>query len=211
MVPHFYWAKVTDNIDPDGLHRVKVLKKGEEENVTEWIPVVTPYGSSDRGLSFLPDVDDEVLVVSLDAIDVRKAVIGTIWSNEAAPPETGENTSADLNNNGENSLRFFRSRSGHQLIFDDSEGAEKIQLITSDSKSRFEFDVAGELVSLTTENDLVMSAKGAISIQAEDEIEITSKKQINMSAEEYQANAKKGMDIKADKDMTIKASEISLN
>ncbi len=210
MVQHFYWAIVTDNSDPDGLNRVRVTKLGEEESVTEWIPVLTPFGSSDTGLSFLPDVDDQVLVVFLGTANVKKAVIGASWSNNTAPPKTEENSDADLNSNGENSLRFFRSKSGNKLIFDDTEGSEKIQIISSDNKSRIEFSVADELVSLTTENDLTIGAKGAISIQAE-EITIDSKKAMNISAEEYQINAKKGLDMTTDKDMTIKGSGISLN
>jgi uncharacterized protein involved in type VI secretion and phage assembly len=210
MGPHFFWGKVTDNADPDKLNRVRVAIKEEEESVTEWIPVLTPYVGVDAGLSFLPEIDDQVLVVSLDAADNRKAVIGTVWSNEIAPPETGENSAADLNGNGENSLRFFKSRAGHQLIFDDTDGAEKIQLITSDNKSRLEFSVKDESTFLTTENDLTIGSKGSISIQAE-EIEITSKKQLNIKADEYQVDAKKGLDMTTDKDMTIKGSGISLN
>jgi uncharacterized protein involved in type VI secretion and phage assembly len=210
MVPHFYWAKLTDNADPDGLHRVKVTKEGENESVTDWIPVLTPYGSSDTGLSFLPDVDDQVLVVTLNAMDNQSAVIGTVWSNDASPPETGENTEADLNENGDNALKFFKSRSGNQLIFDDTEDSEKIQLISADDKSRFEFNVADELTSLITENDLTIGSKGAISVQAE-EIKITSEKQANISAEEYQIDAKKGLDMTTDKDFSIKGSGVSLN
>jgi len=210
MVPHFFWAKVTDNADPDGLHRVKVTKEGEEENVTDWISVLTPYGSSDTGLSILPDVDDQVLVVSLNTMGSQSAVIGTAWSNEASPPETGENAEADLNGNGENSLKFFKSRSGNQIIFDDTEGAEKVQLISADSKSRFEFSAADELTSLKTENDLTIGSKGAISIQAE-EVTIESKKQVNISADEYQIDAKKGLSMTTDKDFSIKGSGVSLN
>jgi phage baseplate assembly protein gpV len=210
MVPNCYWATVTDNADPDGLFRVKVVKEGEEESVADWIPVLTPYGSSDTGMNFLPDVDDQVLVVALGTVDVRKAVIGSIWSDDVAPPQTGENTSADLNGDGENSLRFFRSRAGNQLIFDDTEDAEKIQLISADGESRFEMSVPDELVSLDTGKDIIIGAKGAITIQAE-EIDISSEKQFNISADEYQVDAKKGMDIETDKDMTIKGSGISLN
>jgi hypothetical protein len=155
-------------------------------------------------------VGDQVFVVSLDNSDVRKAVIGASWSNEAASPETGENSDADLNQDGKNSLRFIKSRAGSMFIFDDSEGAEKIQLISSDNKSRFELNVADELVSLNTEHDLAMGAKGAISIQAE-EFSLTAKKQFNIEVDEYQISAKKAMNITADKDMGIKGSGLALN
>ncbi|MDR0320538.1 MAG: phage baseplate assembly protein V [Treponema sp.] len=210
MFSNFYWATVTDNADPDELNRVKVLKEGEDESVADWIPVLTPYGSGDTGLSFLPDIDDQVLVVTLGTVDVRKAVIGSVWSNEVNPPQSGENSTADLNGDGENSLRFFRSRSGNQLIFDDTKDAEKIQLISADGESRIELSVADELVSLNTGKDISMGAKGAIVIKAE-EIDISSEKQLNISVDEFQIDAKKGLDINTDKDMTIKGSGISLN
>jgi len=210
MFPNFYWAKVTDNADPDKLNRVKVAKKGEEENVAEWIPFLTPYGGSDTGLSFLPDVDDQVLVISVGIKDGQKVVIGSVWSNEMSPPESEENSAADFNDDGENSLKFIKSRAGGMLIFDDTKDAEKIQLISAGKKSRFEINEPDELVALNTEHDINITAKGAVSIKAE-EISVTSEKQMNISADEYQLDAKKGLDIKSDKDITIKGSGISLN
>lgn len=210
MVPHFYWARVVENVDPDGLNRVRVAKEREEANVTEWIPVVTQYGNSDTGLSFLPDIGDQVLVVSLDAFDTQKAVLGSVWSNDVVPPQTKENSAADMNGNGENTLRFFRSRAGNLLIFDDTDGAEKLQLIAADSKSRFEFSDADELVSLMTEHDLAVSSEGEVSIQAE-EVDITSQRQVNISADEYQVEAKSDAKMDAGDGMDIKGSGVALN
>ena len=210
MFPNFYWAKVTDNADPDKLHRVRVAKQGEEENVADWIPVLTPNGGADTGLSFLPDVDDQVLVVSMGVMDGQKAVIGAVWSNDAPPPESGENSAADFNDDGKNSLKFFKSRAGSMFIFDDTKDAEKIQLISAGKKSRLEFNEPDELVSLDTEQDINIGAKGVVSIKAE-EISISSEKQMDISAEEYQVSAKKGLDINSDKDIGIKGSGVSLN
>jgi len=210
VVPPFYWARVTDNADPDGLNRVRVSKHGEEDIVAEWIPVLTPYGSCDAGLSFIPEIDDQVLVVCLDAVDVCKAVIGSIWFNGALPPETGENAAADLNGDGENSLRFIKSRAGHQFIFDDTEGTEKIQLITSDKKSRLEFCLEEELTSLVTENDLIIGSGSVASIQA-DEVEIISEKEFSICTEEFQVDSKKDIDINASNNMTVDGSGVSLN
>jgi len=113
MVPHYYLTTIIDNVDPDGLNRVKVAKYGKDESVTEWIPVLTPYGSNDAGLSFLPEINDQVFVVSIDTADSKKAVVGSIWSNSEPPPKTKENSDADLNKDGKNSLRFLKSRAGN--------------------------------------------------------------------------------------------------
>lgn len=210
MFSQFYFATVTDNKDPDSLHRVRVTKLGEEDAVTEWVPVVTQYSGNAAGLSSLPDVDEEVLVVALDPSGARKAVIGSVWSTASAPPETGENGDADLNADGKNALHFIKSKAGSMLILDDSEGKEKIQIIAPDGKARIEFSVADELVTLDTENDVTIGAKGNITIQAE-EISITSKKAMSLTGEEIAVAAKKKLDITADQDITIKGSGIALN
>lgn len=210
MLSNCYLAKVSDNKDPDNLHRVQVVKQDEEESVSDWIPVLTMYGGNDAGLCMLPDIDEQVLVVSLDDNRNKQVVLGSIWDENSAPPETGENADADFNQDGKNSLHFIKSRSKNMIILDDTDGKEKIQIISSDAKSRFEFLAEDEMVSLTTEHDLSIGAKGLLTIKAE-EIEITSKKQFNVKADEVQITGKKKMDIKADQDITLKGSGIALN
>jgi uncharacterized protein involved in type VI secretion and phage assembly len=210
MFTKFFYGKVSDNRDPDSLNRVMVAVIGEENSVSDWMPVITPFGGSDCGISVLPEVDDMVLIIAMDGDNIKKAVIGSVWFNGGEPPVTEENSDADLNQDGKNSLKFIKSRSGSMIIFDDSEGAEKIQIISSDKKSRFEFLNADELINLETENDIVIAAKGMLSIQAE-EIEMKSEKNINFSGEDIQISAKQTMDINSDKEMTIKGSSIALN
>lgn len=210
MHPYFHWAIVTDNADPDGLQRVKVAKKNEDESVTEWVPVLTPYGSADTGLSMLPEINDQVLVISLDGSDNRKAIIGTFWSNEILPPQTDENKNADLNSDGKNALRFFKSRSGHKLIFDDTKGMEKIQLIASGGKTRLEFLAENKLVSLDAENDINMGAKGAVLIQAQ-EVKMAGEDNVDISGEEFQIGAESGLEINSDDGITVTGSGISIN
>ena len=53
---------VTNNEDPDDMGRVKVklpwLSDKEESN---WARIATPMAGKERGVYFLPEVDDEVL------------------------------------------------------------------------------------------------------------------------------------------------------
>ncbi|MDR3304126.1 MAG: phage baseplate assembly protein V [Treponema sp.] len=210
MYPYCFWGVITNNQDPDKLNRVTVSVPGEEEAVSEWLPVVTPYAGAGVGLSALPDVDDQVLVVSLDAAQTQMAVLGGVWSEKAKPPETKENADADLNKDGKNALQFIKSRAGALFIFDNTADKEKIQLIAHDGKSRLEFSAADKLVTLSSEHDITIGAKGRITIDAE-EIAITSKKQINLNADDVQVSAKKGMTVEAKQEMTLKGSGISLN
>src|SRR4029450_5219774 len=65
-VERFYGVAVgivTNNQDPEKLHRVKVQfpwLDGSTES--HWARVATPMAGDKRGLYFLPEVDDEVLI-----------------------------------------------------------------------------------------------------------------------------------------------------
>ncbi len=210
MNKNIFLAKISDNQDPDNLHRVKVTFTNEKEVVSNWIPVLTASAGDQNGFYSLPEVDEEVLVTCLDNDSKNLIVLGSIWSNEVKPPESEENGDADLNQDGKNSLHFLKSRAGNLIILDDTESKEKIQLISADKKSRFEFSAEDELINLETENDIQISAKKNLSINAE-EIEIKSSKQMNIEADEFQTKSSKDLSIEADKDITLKGSGIALN
>jgi phage protein D len=78
---------VTNNQDPDGNGRVRVkfpaLSDSEE---SWWARVVTPGGGAQAGLSFMPQINDEVLV-GFEHGDLRRAyVLGGLWGPSAKPP-----------------------------------------------------------------------------------------------------------------------------
>lgn len=210
MAKKIFLAKVSDNQDPDNLHRVKITYNHQGEAVSSWIPVLSCAAGNSNGFYSLPDIDEQVLVASVNDSDTSFCVLGSIWSESILPPETSENSDADLNKDGKNSLHFVKSKSGNMIILDDTESAEKIQIISADKKSRLEFSASDELITLDTENDLILSAKSNVSINAE-EIELTASKQINISSEEFQIKASKDLSINSDKDITLKGSGIALN
>jgi uncharacterized protein involved in type VI secretion and phage assembly len=204
-------AKVVDNQDPDGLNRVRVSVTGREEAVSPWLEVVRPFAGSGSGMSFLPDVEDEVTVVSLSPDRTRQAVLLSQWYDGNKPPETGENTSGDLNQDGKNNLKFMKSLAGNMLIFDDTEGEEKLQVLAAGGESRFEHLAAEELVKLETGKDVRIGAKGAVRLEAE-EVEIETKKQMSISAKEgLQVSSEKDAEAKMDKNLTWDTQGVSIN
>ncbi|MDQ3855312.1 MAG: phage baseplate assembly protein V, partial [Chloroflexota bacterium] len=108
---------VTNNQDPDGLGRVKVKFPWlSDEDESSWARIVTPMAGNDRGLYFLPEVDDEVLV-AFEHGDVRfPYVLGALWNGKDKPPES--------NDDGRNDQRTIKSRSGHIIRLDDGDEAK---------------------------------------------------------------------------------------
>jgi uncharacterized protein involved in type VI secretion and phage assembly len=175
-------AVVAQNKDPEGLGRVKVrFPWRENPDESHWARLAVPMAGNNRGTWFLPEVGDEVLV-ACDAERVEHPyVLGSLWNGQEPPPET--------NSNGQNDIRKIRSRSGHEIIFDD--GARgRIDIHLSDNK-RVRMDPDGILISDDKGNQIeIKSTPGTISIQSNAKLSIQSKV----------------IDIKADASMTLQAT-----
>ncbi|MCK4734088.1 MAG: hypothetical protein KAT65_16670, partial [Methanophagales archaeon] len=117
---------VTNNEDDEKRGRVKVeFPWRGNSNESNWARVATVMAGKDRGTFFLPEVDDEVLV-AFDRGDINHPyVIGSLWNGVDTPPET--------NADGKNNIRKIKSRSGHEIIFDDNhkQKKEKIEIHTN--------------------------------------------------------------------------------
>jgi uncharacterized protein involved in type VI secretion and phage assembly len=114
---------VTNNQDPDNLGKVKVKFPWLVENdESTWARVASPMAGANRGIIFIPEVDDEVLV-AFDHGDVRAPyILGAVWNGTDKPPQ-------EKGNDDKNNLRIIKSRSNHMIILDDTSGSEKIQII----------------------------------------------------------------------------------
>jgi uncharacterized protein involved in type VI secretion and phage assembly len=102
---------------------------------TNWLPVMSPFAGEEKGLFCLPDVGDLVVVAFLDNSYRRGYILGSLWTQNTPLPLSEENGDADLNGDGNNALKMFRSKSGQRIILDDTEGAEKIQILNPDGTS----------------------------------------------------------------------------
>jgi uncharacterized protein involved in type VI secretion and phage assembly len=188
---------VTNNQDPDGMGRVKVkfpwLSDSDESN---WARIAAPMAGKERGCYFLPEVDDEVLV-AFEHGDVRfPYVVGALWNGKDAPPAK--------NDDGKNSVRVIKSRSGHVVRLTDEDGKEKIEIIDKSTKNSIVFDTSKNTITITSDKDIVLAAaKGKITLNAQ-EIEVKSS-----------ANAKVeaggNMDLKASGQMNVKGATVNLN
>jgi uncharacterized protein involved in type VI secretion and phage assembly len=160
---------VQDLDDPEKLGRVRVRLPHLTDELTDWSRQATPMGGKDRGLFFRHEVGDEVLVAFEHGDPRRTVVMGALWSKVDPPP-------ADDGNTTENNWRFFRSRSGHLLKFDDTSGSERIEIVGSGGEHKMVIDVSGKKIEIScSSGDMKISAPaGKLSIDA-DSIEIKAK------------------------------------
>jgi uncharacterized protein involved in type VI secretion and phage assembly len=122
-----YPALVKDVADPDGQGRVKVSLPWSPDPdgaaYEAWARLATLMAGNNRGSWFVPDVNDEVLVVFAGGDPRFPCVVGSLWNGEDAPPES-------MDGAGRNYLKVLRSRNGVQVTLDDHDGQEKMVLET---------------------------------------------------------------------------------
>jgi Uncharacterized protein conserved in bacteria len=188
---------VTNNQDPDGLGRIKVrLPYLSDEDESHWARVVTPMAGNDRGLYFLPEVDDEVLVAFEQGIVEFPYVLGSLWNGKDKAPEA--------NDDGKNNFRTLKSRSGHVIRFDDTEGSEKIEIIDGAKKTSITISSSDGSINIVADADVtIQSSNGKLTLSGNG-IEIKSQAGVKIEASQ-------NMDLQAGSQLNIKGSMVNIN
>ncbi len=161
QMPGLVEAIVTDNEDPNSLGRVKVkFPTLPDMPESYWARLVTPMAGEDRGWVTIPEVDDEVLVAFVHGDFNHAIVLGGLYNGVDTPPYA--------NDDGDNNLRMFKSRSGHTVTFDDTDGSEKIEIVTANEAVKITLDAANSKLEVVSDGDISLEAANAFDIKCTD-------------------------------------------
>jgi uncharacterized protein involved in type VI secretion and phage assembly len=188
---------VIDNKDPDKLGRVKVkIPRLSGEDESNWARVISFMAGKEMGGFFLPEMNDEVLV-AFEYGDINiPYVIGSLWNGKDSPPLT--------NDDGKNNFRIIKSRSGHVIRFDDTDGQEKIEIIDRTQNNKIIIDTKEKKISIKSDKDIEISApNGKVKIEAMD-IEVKSSASTKIEASS-------SMDLKASGTANLKGATVNIN
>jgi Rhs element Vgr protein len=191
---------VTDNNDPESMGRVKVkfpwMMNGDSIE-SNWARVVAPMAGASRGFLFLPEVNDEVLVGFEHGDPNFPYVMGALWNGSDAPPLT------DAVANGKVVKRQIKTRAGHLLTFDDTEGSEKIEIIDKSGKNSITISSSDNSIAVVAEGDVSVTAKGGVTVDATKDVSVKSQAKV-----EVQSSA--GMTLKTDGQMQIQGAMVQI-
>lgn len=181
---------VTDLEDPDGLGRVRVKFPNLGDKLSSWAKISAPMAGKNRGFFFRPEVDDELLVAFEMGDPRRPYVLGALWSKvDTPPPDDGKPK--------DNNWRFIQSRSGHIFKFDDTKGAERIEIIDKDGRHKIVIDSSGDKIQILCDSGNI-------------EIKATAGK-LQVEAVDAEIKASGNMTLQAGGQMTIKGSVVNIN
>lgn len=80
-------GRVTDTDDPEGLARIRCTLPAIGNVETDWMPVLTVGAGADKGLSIIPEPDDDVLILLPAGDPARGIVLGGLYGTRHAPGE----------------------------------------------------------------------------------------------------------------------------
>lgn len=180
---------VADNNDPKGWGRVRVkFPTLTEEHMSNWARVVSVGAGGKRGVEWLPEINDEVLVAFEHGDIHRPYVLGGVWNGKDATPDAIADTVVD----GKVNLRTLKTtEQGHRLqfvektkgsnkkgIYLDSANLQGHHLHLNDEDEKIELktkkehvlnlDDKNKKIELTSKGEIDITSSGNITIQDKD-------------------------------------------
>jgi uncharacterized protein involved in type VI secretion and phage assembly len=161
--------------DPQKQGRVTLsLPWLSESDETSWVRVLTPYGGKERGFFAPFQVGDEVLVAFEHGMIECPYVLGGLWNAKEPPPT--------LPKDNQNNLLMIKSRSGHTVTLDDTDGKESITIADKSGNQRVVFDAAKNTITISASADIVIESTGGKLKLSGNGIEIASNTDIKIEA-----------------------------
>ena len=166
-----YPALVSDIKDPDGQGRVKITlpwapDTGSAKYET-WARLATFMAGNNRGGWFIPDVNDEVLVLFEGGDPRRPYVVGALWNGSDASPES-------MDGSGNNYKKVLCSRNGVKVTLDDQDGAEKFICETPGGQKITLKDGAGAVEIVDSNGNSIKLESGGVTVTASSKVTINA-------------------------------------
>lgn len=168
--------------DPDGEYRV-LIELGAFQNTSNsnelWARIAFNYASDQAGFFFFPEIGDEVLVTFINGDPRFPVITGSIYSSKQKPKfETdAENTKKAIHTksglaiifNDKDKIFTIKTPGGNTVILDDKEKQVSVKDMNSN-----EAILNKDGIKLSSPKNIVLDAKGKISLKAVSGIEMAA-------------------------------------
>jgi len=201
--------------DPANAHRIQVRTPALEAAANlVWARLLMPYASNAFGAFFVPEIGDEVLVGHLADDPAHPVVLGSMYSAKHAPP-----TPLDA----DNKIKTLVTRCKHKLEFDDDKKIVTLttpagnQLVLDDEAKKItlkdqtgnEIVMSEAGIKLDSPKDIVITAKGKVTVSAVDAITLDAKADVKASGLNVQCEAQVGFTAKGNASAELAASGVT--
>ena len=198
--------------DPLGQRRVKVqLVLQPEDSGGQWVRVLQPYASKEAGLSFLPEVGDEVVLAFVDGDPNAAVLMGALHSSaragSAVPDEA--NTLKEIVTKSKLSLSFndtdktltVKTPGGREVVLDD-----KAEAITIRDAAGNAVEMTKTGIALTSDGDIAVAAKGKLTLSGQKGIEAKSSGDVSAKGKSVKLQGQQSLSAKGGASAEITSS-----
>lgn len=208
-----YYATVLSTKDPLALGRVQVKLKGYPTplDLTDvWLRMLQPYAGNQYGTVFLPEIEDEVVILRTagDALE-GMLILGAVYN--------GKNKPNYSNADDKNITKEIRTKAGNVITFSDKENetgitlscaSTKVTMVMSD-KSDGSITIDGAKLVTIKSTDEISLASAKVTIKATDTLTLGGDTKIAMAGGEVAVSGTK-IGITSDGDVAVAGTAIKL-
>ena len=204
------YGVVKENWDQDhpGMVKVEILHGESGKNVSDWIPVMSPYAGKEFGAYALPEIGTQAVVAFEMGNLHSPVVIGCLWNQkDPVPPKAA---------NEKNTEKTFVTKGGTRILISDEGGKEKIEIETK-GKLFIGLDDEKQMVAIRDEkadNSISMDCKnGAMVLEAKEKLtlRVNKKDVIALDGKAGSATVKtKQVTVEAEQALKLKGQSGSL-
>jgi len=133
--------------------------------------LVAPMAGDDRGMVFLPEKGDQVVVAFVNGAPGDPLILGSLWSTAAKPPQT--------DSSGKNHRKTIKTRGKHSITFIDEPGKEKIEIADA-GNSTLVFDSANKTLEISASDGISLKGK---TITVDGDLHVTGKSNLDKVVE----------------------------
>jgi uncharacterized protein involved in type VI secretion and phage assembly len=198
-------AVVTDTVDPEGMGRVRVKFYWQDKTQSPWVRVITAYAGNNKGMFFIPEIGEEVLVGFENSNPDKPYVIGAHYNGKKKPDDWKSNN---------NYKKAIRTSSGHTIEFNDEGGQEEIIIYDKDKVNTITLSSHGKKLTISCQGDLKIDAENIeitarkdYKLDVQGKIGISSMKETEISATgDCKVHSNQNVNIEAVSNLTVKAT-----
>ncbi len=195
-------AEVIDNEDPSKMGRVRVQYRwsgGDEQSY--WARLATPHTGNGRGMMFIPEIGDEVLVVFLAGDPEFPVVVGGLWNGlDQAPEPTSGNTA-----------KRIITRSGNTIQLLDDDGAETIEVFTPEGKCMVQLTNGDTpVITIKSGGDIALEAEGELRMKSKSFTQVVSGPSLKKVSGDDYLEVTGALTLKAGRDATLNGMNVAL-
>jgi len=161
---------VTNNQDAENLGRVKVKFPVLGDNIESyWCRMASTMAGATRGIAFLPEAGDEVVVAFATGAPNHGYVLGAVWNGSDKLPKP----LSKLVTGSQTKWRVIRSRVGHEILIDDTSEPGGFVIIDKTLDNKIVINTTENKIQIIAKSDIeITSTTGKVKITGQQGVEI---------------------------------------